>query len=477
MIYRNTEGVVELQLPGRARRPENGCAPASFFDCPNHDINLSSHQRLNYPSPSYVSYQLEHSTKLALHEARAPARHIHEQDMADLTSSPFSDWCGTMPAQGSEPLDDPRNKHAINNSGPDHVFSSSISPGNFLSPTNFSSQRSEYRPCSNPNNMAGLSKNEATPKPKTKANVDPRVAAAELKKKLLKDKGTRAIRGRSLGPLSEISHSTIRPDKHSSADTATTPAFVPHVLPQMPSQNSVDADAEDIAALIKSISSTTEGSQTKSAGKPTDVKASGGSVVQAIAGPGTPPSEDLHIQTIPGLGYASQTQLGRSTQDASFHIPSKAKEDEAAEGRPPSGTVNAPAPSATVQTLYAGARVSEANGDRTAPPPTSNVDRTATRSNAKPSVPPAAACLEDKRQQVGAFNSGASSPASLDAYTPSSTLGRSSEAKNKTDTTHTERNNITGKPGVAIEGGDKQIVGARLAKLVAKDPDLRDWLV
>ena len=100
--------------------------------------------------------------------------------------------------------------------------------------------------------MAKSSK-KSTPQVKPKAGVDPQTAAAELKKKLLKDKKSRAVGDGSPGPLVEVSNKEMRPGK--------TSAFVPHTVPQIPTQNSVDADPEDIADLIKSISSATRGNE------------------------------------------------------------------------------------------------------------------------------------------------------------------------------------------------------------------------
>jgi hypothetical protein len=322
--------------------------------------------------------------------------------------------------------------------------------------------------------MAGLPKNDATPK----ANLDPRVAAAELKKKLLKDKNNRAIRDKSLGPLGEVSHNTIRPDKRSFSDTATTSTFVPHAPPQIPSQNSVDADAEDIAALIKSISSATQGSKVKTTGNATDPKHCGVSVVRAVANTGASSSENLRNETIPGLGSVAQAPSGRSTQGTPFHVPLEVKGGEAAAGRTPPGVVKTPARSSSIQVRDTRAEASKTTHIRTATSTPSELEATATTSNAKPPLPSASVRLQDKKQQGGAvLGDAACSIASWDAHSPSSNFGRLSEAKKGKVVTPLEQPTVTGKVGDGNNGRDTQTVGATLAKLIAEDQDLRDWLV
>lgn len=96
----------------------------------------------------------------------------------------------------------------------------------------------------------------------SKLHIDAR--AAELKERLLKSR-TQRSRDSSLTPARERNLTGAGPDKQPPASkphSATSP-FVPHPMPKPPLENSVPADANDIAAFISSISSASHGEEGK----------------------------------------------------------------------------------------------------------------------------------------------------------------------------------------------------------------------
>ena len=93
--------------------------------------------------------------------------------------------------------------------------------------------------------------------PGSKILIDAR--AAELKERLLKGRNRKGSRDTSLTPTLERMQSSAAADKNphpgSIPRSSTSSPFVPHPMPMQPPETSVPADANDIAALIASISS------------------------------------------------------------------------------------------------------------------------------------------------------------------------------------------------------------------------------
>ncbi|OIW24404.1 YTH-domain-containing protein [Coniochaeta ligniaria NRRL 30616] len=282
--------------------------------------------------------------------------------------------------------------------------------------------------------MASLPKNGASATASPKANIDPRLAAAELKKKLLKDKNFRAG-----------GDNTVRAEMRSSSGTAT-----PRTLPQMPIQSSVHPDADDIAALIKSISSASQDTQVNASSR---------------------------VQKIPGFGSAPHTPADKTTQSVkALRVPSPAEDGEVVAGDKPSGVANTPTRSTNTQT--AGTRpVFKTNDHRTAISTPNKPEAKPSALNGAASVSSSAARLQDKKQQGRAINDDADSIASRDPYSPSSNLGRSDEAKNGKVATSLEQPDIIDQTRDISNDGSSQTTGAMLAKLMGQDQDLRDWLL
>lgn len=104
--------------------------------------------------------------------------------------------------------------------------------------------------------------------PGSKIFIDAR--AAELKERLLKSRNHKGSRDTSLTPTLERMQSSATADKNpfpgSIPRSSTSSPFVPHPMPKQPPETSVPADANDIAALIASISSSA--SRTEGDNKP-----------------------------------------------------------------------------------------------------------------------------------------------------------------------------------------------------------------
>jgi len=117
-----------------------------------------------------------------------------------------------------------------------------------------------------------------------KLDLDAR--AAELKEKLLRSRNQSQARINTATPANNAARATAtRVSGPGSGPSGTQ--FMPHAVPQQPSQNSVPADASDIAALIKSLSSTSPTRDTSPPGTVTNQKHSNETDIQATTSPKT----------------------------------------------------------------------------------------------------------------------------------------------------------------------------------------------
>lgn len=334
--------------------------------------------------------------------------------------------------------------------------------------------------------MVGTSKNEASTKVSTPASTkvsttastkasdavkpeakfDPRVAAAELKKKLLKDK---LARDKALRPLCEVSHTSAQTDKRSVSDSATPSARVSHALDHKPARDSVFADAEDIVDLIKSFSRATRDSQdnqvqpnsmgktTQPTGKTIQPGNSAANVTSVNAKSGT--SAASHHQKIPVIDNVPQAPSGKRGQRARTmqgRLSLQANHGDAVPGSNLPGVTNTSIRTNATQAATASADKSSTTDLRTT---------TSTPNKPKATV-----------TQSG-YHNGYGSTAQYKLPTSSSNLGRSDKAMDTTPAASLKQPKTTDGARGNNNVEEAQTVGATLAKLTEQDHDLRDWLL
>lgn len=336
------------------------------------------------------------------------------------------------------------------------------------------SQPSQNQSSSTSGKMAAGSKDQPNLNATSKATIDPRAAAAVLKEKLLKSKEQRAVRDKPLEPLGEVSHNTGRPEKRSLSQTAAASTFVPHAVAQMPPQNSINADSDDIAALIKSISSASNGQAVKTNAPTTEPRLAGPTISNALAIAGISPSAVRAVQKIPGLGGPRETPAGRDTQDTKPPgTPSSTKNGEIINHKTPNAGTALVRP-VTTQAVNTGSETPKHN-DNQAPAPTGPSKwqgrnilglSPGTASNTL-----SAALSKEKQHRAGSVS---------DTYSPPQNISPANDAKNAKTYPSTGQPTATGKPGKAdndSNSGGCQTLGATLANLISHDQDLRDWLI
>ncbi|KAB5583254.1 YT521-B-like domain-containing protein [Coniochaeta sp. 2T2.1] len=293
-----------------------------------------------------------------------------------------------------------------------------------------------HRP-SNKSGSAPAEMNDNSPNSRTPN--DPKLKAAELKKKLMEQKSMRA--------------NTAQLDRPAVADNATTSPVDSRVAhPQVPAQQSRHEHLEDINELIKSFSSSAKNNNNKvtapdcANGNRSDV----------------PSTKSSPIQKIPGLGnVAPQTPASKTKRLVNPFAR------------------NPFAPSPTHSTMrQAGptpSKPSKASEKKTtATTPQKEAAPKATQ--AKTAVPASVTCLQDKTQQGKSMASGTTSVASS-AYSPASPhLDGLDQAKTGEAMTSIGPHTAIDKAGDINKTTDIETVGAMLAKLVDRDADLRDWL-
>ncbi|KAB5566676.1 YT521-B-like domain-containing protein [Coniochaeta sp. 2T2.1] len=276
--------------------------------------------------------------------------------------------------------------------------------------------------------------------PNSKTPDDPKLKAAQLKKKLMDQKSMRA--------------STAQPDRPAGTDSATTSPTDSHVAhPQVPAQQSRQEHLDDITELIRSFSSGAKdnNNQVKAPDCPNGSRSD------------VPHSTSSPIQKIPGLGsVAPQTPASRTKPLVN----------------PFASNPFAPSPAAQSTMRQAGpttSKTSKVNEKKTAMT-TPQKDAAPKASQAKTAVPTSVTRLQEKTQQGDSIASSTTSVASS-AYSPaSSQLDRLAQAKTGEATTSIGPNTASDKAGDISKTTDTETVGAMLAKLVERDADLRDWL-
>lgn len=323
--------------------------------------------------------------------------------------------------------------------------------------------------------MVGFTKNETSTNASPQANIDPRVAAAELKKKLLNDKSVRAKRDNSVGTHGEVFHNTVRPETHSSSHTSATPTPVPHASPPMRTQNSVPTNAKELVALIKSISNTTQDSQVKTTGNMVEHKIPSGSVGTATANAGA--SCASLLQKTPGLDSVPHTSTVEATQSINASISTPTKDGEVVTGGTLPGVVNTPIRSANAKATSPPVEESKTDDKRMTISTPSKATATLAASHGEASVSPSIGPLQAKKRQDGGTTKDAGSIASWNTYYPSSHLGDLNEADKKNASTILKQPSCTAQARDINNGGASQTVSAKLAKLIEQDQDLRDWLL
>lgn len=159
-----------------------------------------------------------------------------------------------------------------------HVFTSAFPP----QPAGKSLTSRVAKQTSDPDMAPGIttrsSPSSDPQNPQSRLHIDAR--AAELKERLLKSRTHKSSRDSSLTP-----QATAGPDKKpvpgSNLQSSAASPFVPHPMPKQPPENSVPADANDIAALILSISSASQSGEARDPPRPSNPAAPGGSARQS----------------------------------------------------------------------------------------------------------------------------------------------------------------------------------------------------
>lgn len=408
--------------------------------------------------------------------------------MEGSTGPPVTNPARSLPVQDSASVDDSGKRLVVDNSNHSHVFIDLSDPAPHHPQLTPICSPSENNPGSVPTVMVGTSKNEASTKVRTPASTrasdaanpeakfDPRVAAAELKKKLLKDK---SARDNSIRPLGEVSHTSAQPDKRSVSDSATPSTRVSHAPGGKPARDPVFAGAEDIVDLIKSFSRATNqdnqvqpmGKTTQPMGKTTQPIGKTTQPIGKTIQPGNSTVNVTHVNAKSGTSAASHHQKipvidsvptgpsgkrGQRARTMQGRLSLQANHGDAVPGSSLSGVTNTPIRTGATQAATASADKSSTTDLRTTTSIPNKPKATVTQSG---------------------YHNGYGSIAQDKPPTSSSNLGRSNKAMDTTPAATPKQPNSTDGARGNNNVEEAQTMGATLAKLIEQDHELRDWLL
>lgn len=313
--------------------------------------------------------------------------------------------------------------------------------------------------------------------PGSKLHIDAR--AAELKERLLRNRSQKSSRDGSLTPAVEKMQSAAGRDKKpltgSTLQTSTIPPFVPHPMPKQPPETSVPADANDIAALISSISSASHDEKNEGL-QAAKSAVSGGNAMHQPQG-SRPPTKEITKVT---SGSSARPPARGSTSDQATSPPEEGEITNSPKQN--SGKIDAPE-RLPRKNSFALPQASAATTKRYTTSVPANKQPQTTRplegqTLASPSASASASASRshntEAKQETNRREPRELVPSSTYYRTPVAGDARNSD--NDRTIRPPEQRHQENKHGTNESAGPGLDLGLQLASLLKRDHDLRDWL-